>query len=85
MATTVYLLCAVTSAICAVLLLREYRRGRTRLLLWSSLCFCFLMISNILLVVDLAILPDIDLSLVRTAAAAAAIATMLFGLVWDSV
>ena len=39
MATGVYLLCALTSALCAALLLREYRRSRARLLLWSSISF----------------------------------------------
>jgi hypothetical protein len=39
MAEVVYLLCAVTSLICASALLRMYvRRGR-RILLWSSLGF----------------------------------------------
>ena len=39
MATVVYLLCALTSLGCALLLLAAYRRERARLLLWSCVCF----------------------------------------------
>ena len=39
MSEIVYLLCAATSALCAALLVRSYRRSRSRLLLWSCLCF----------------------------------------------
>ena len=45
MANGVYFLCALTSGLCAILLIREYMRHHTRLLLWSSLafsCFAFL-------------------------------------------
>ena len=41
-ATIVYVLCFLTSVACAWLLGRSYQRGRTRLLLWSSVCFGFL-------------------------------------------
>lgn len=85
MATAVYLLCAVTSALCAALLVREYiRRPRTRLLLWSSLSFTALALSNSLVFTDFVILPDIDLSLIRAATACAAVALLLFGLVWEA-
>ena len=47
MAETVYILCALTSVFCAVLLMRSYRRQRTRLLLWSTLCFAGLAINKI--------------------------------------
>ncbi|MEP7306127.1 MAG: DUF5985 family protein [Acidobacteriota bacterium] len=36
MATAVYTLCALASGICAIVLIREFTRHRTRLLLWSS-------------------------------------------------
>ncbi len=35
----VYVLCFLTSAACAWLLGRSYSANRTRLLLWSSICF----------------------------------------------
>jgi hypothetical protein len=79
----VYLLCAATSIACAVLLVRGYRASRTRLLLWSSLCFVGLAVNNALLFVDLVLVPGADFSLVRTAAAAVGVAALVFGLVWD--
>ncbi len=83
MATAVYLLCAVTSALCAALLLREYRRSSTRLLLWSSLSFVGFAINNALVFVDMVVLPDGDLTLVRALTAAVAISLLLFGLIWN--
>ena len=85
MAETVYLLCAATSLLCALLLLRAYLDQRTRLLLWSTLCFAFLTLNNILLFVDLIIVPyTVDLSLWRSSTALAGIALLLFGLIWES-
>lgn len=84
MAEAVYVLCAVTSVACAALLARGYLRSRVRLLLWSSLCFVGLALNNLLLVVDLVIYRQGDLSLVRSASALAALSLLVFGLVWDS-
>ena len=53
MAETVYLLCAGTSAACALVLLRAHHRTGTRLLLWSGLCFVGLALNNAVLVLDL--------------------------------
>jgi hypothetical protein len=83
MAEFVYGLCALTSIACAVLLLRGYLERRTRLLFWSALCFVGLALNNILLLVDLYVVPGIDLFLVRTMVALAAICLMLYGLIWD--
>lgn len=85
MAEAVYILCAITSAACAAILLRGYLRQRTRLLLWSSLCFVLLAVNNALLFVDLILVPDaIDLSLWRSATALAGVSLLLFGLIWES-
>ena len=84
MAETVYLLCALTSIVCAVLLFRGFRSSRARLLFWSSPCFVGLALSNILLFVDLAIVPEVDLSLWRSGFALAGILVLLFGFVWES-
>ena len=81
MAEAVFLLCAVTSLACAVLLLRGYARSRVRLLLWSSLCFIGLAVNNVLLVVDKVIFPEGDLLLVRTSSALVALSLLVFGLV----
>jgi hypothetical protein len=85
MAEAVYLLCGLTSLACAGLLLRGYRRTRTRLLLWSGLCFTGLAANNVLLFVDKVVIgPEMDLTLLRSALAVVALAVMLYGLVWDA-
>jgi hypothetical protein len=83
LATTVYALCFVTSAVCGWLLVRSFRRNRTRLLLWSAACFVLLAVNNLLVVIDLVFLPTIDLSPLRVAASLAAVCTLLFGFVWE--
>lgn len=84
MASVVYLLAALTSLACAVLLLRGYVQGRRRLLLWSGLCFAGLTLSNCLVFVDIVLLPAVDLFLLRLATTAASLAVLLFGLIWES-
>lgn len=84
LATAIYALCAVTSIICAYLLLRGYSRSRVRLLFWSGLCFAGLAINNTLLIVDLRVLPQIDLEMWRTVPALAGIALLIYGLVWEA-
>ncbi|SEM48314.1 hypothetical protein SAMN05444354_117114 [Stigmatella aurantiaca] len=83
MAEAVYILCALTSLACAVLLMRGYGRSRTRLLLWSGLCFVWLAVSNVLLFLDLVIFPEGDLAVWRSASALVGIGTLLYGLIWD--
>jgi len=84
-AEAVYILCAVTSILCAVLLLRGYHATRTRLLFWASLCFVFLALNNVILYFDLVVLPpQIDLFWYRNAAAAAGMLVLVFGLAWES-
>ncbi|HVC31655.1 MAG TPA: DUF5985 family protein [Steroidobacteraceae bacterium] len=87
MAEAVYILCAVTSIICAVLLFRGYSATRTRLLFWASLCFLFLAINNVVLYIDLVVIPassPIDLFWYRKTAAVIGMLVLVFGLVWDS-
>ncbi len=83
MAPAVYILGALTTFCCAVLLLRAYWRTRTKLLLWSGLCFAGLTISNLLVFLDLVILPDVDLYRWRLLAAAIAMLLLLYGLIWE--
>jgi hypothetical protein len=84
MASLVYALCAVTSGLCAVLLLRAYWSRPARLLLWSGIAFVGLTCNNLLLFADLVVLPGVDLSLYRSLAAASAIMLLLAALIWDS-
>ena len=83
MAETIYLLCAATSLAAAFLLHRMWRRRGTRLLLWSCLCFAGLALNNVLLFVDLVVVPDVDLTLLRSVTALASVLLLLFGLVWE--
>jgi biotin transporter BioY len=80
----VYILCAITSALCAGLLARSYRRNRTRLLMWSTLCFAGLFLNNLLLVLDLMVVPNLDLSIARQLTALTALMLLVIGLVWES-
>ena len=84
MAEIVFLLCAATSIACAAMLARGYLQRRSRLLLWSSICFLGFAANNILLLLDLWLVPTMDLSLWRSAAALAGISVLVFGLVWDA-
>lgn len=84
MATLVYALCALTALACSVLLLRGYARNRVRLLLWSGLCFAGLALNNVILLVDMRVVPTIDLSVWRTLPALAGIVILLYGLVWET-
>jgi hypothetical protein len=84
MAEAVYILCTLTSAACALLLLRGYGRSGMRLLLWSGLCFVALAISNLVLFVDLVVAPGKDMSLVRSGLGLVGVATLLYGLIWDA-
>jgi hypothetical protein len=84
MANFVYLLCFLTSVACAWLLIRSYLRTRTKLLLWSSLCFAGLAVNNALLFIDLAILStDVDLSVYRAITALVSLLILIVGLIWN--
>jgi hypothetical protein len=84
MGETVFALCAATSALCAVLLFKGYRRSGTRMLFWSSLCFLGLTVNNVLLFIDLIVVPQIDLFMWRTSAALLGMCLLLYGLIWES-
>lgn len=78
-----YILCALVSLLCAVLLFRGFFRGRHRLLLWSGICFAGLTVANVLVFLDLVILPDVDLFPLRLVVTAASVLCLLFGLLWE--
>jgi hypothetical protein len=87
-ASAVYILCALTSAACAFLLYRGYRRSKVRLLFWSALCFAGLSIGNIFLYADLVIYPDqtmLVLTLLRYVPSLLGMSALVFGLVWEDV
>lgn len=84
MAEAVYVLCALTSAAVAALLLRGYKRSGHRLLFWSGLCFVALFLNNLFLVLDKMVFPTADLSLVRTGFSLLGVGVLLFGLIWEA-
>ena len=86
MATVIYTLDALTALVCTILLFRAYLRGRYRLLLWSSICFAFLALNNLVLVLDLVVWPqpETDLRLPRLLLALAAVVSLIWGFIWDA-
>jgi hypothetical protein len=81
-----YLMAVVTCLACTVLLGRSYMHTGVRLLLWSTLCFVGLSISNVLLFFDLVVFPapEVDLRLWRLSAALAGLVFLLYGFIWES-
>ena len=80
----VYVLCFLTSSACAWLLGRSYQGNGTRLLLWSSVCFAFLAANNLVLVLDLVVWgEEADLRILRLLLALAAIASLVWGFIWE--
>ncbi len=81
----IYLLCLAASVGCALLLARSYLRNRTTLLLWSAACFLLIALNNLLVVVDVVILPTtVDLVPWRRLASLAAVSVLLFGFIWEA-
>ncbi len=84
MAPALYIVTCLTTLFCAILLLRAYGKVRKRLLLWSGLCFVGLTISNLLLIADLVLFPQVDLFSYRLVWSAISMALLLYGLIWES-
>jgi hypothetical protein len=80
----VFLLCAATCLLCAIMLFRGYARSGVRLLFWSGLCFTGLMIDNLMLYVDVIMVPDVSLVIWRKIPGLIAISLLLYGLITES-
>ncbi|MDP3739355.1 MAG: DUF5985 family protein [Hyphomonadaceae bacterium] len=81
----VYILCFVTCAVCAGMLVRSWMKTRTRLLLWTAVSFVFLAVNNFFLFADTTLAPpDVDLSAFRVTAGVVAICVLIFGLIWEA-
>jgi hypothetical protein len=78
----VYALCLATSAACAWLLGRTYRRTRARLLFWSALCFALLAVNNLFVILVLLVIPQVDFRVPRLGLSLAAVAVLLYGFIW---
>jgi hypothetical protein len=83
-ASLVYTGCALTALVCAILLLRGHQQTRSPLLFWSGLCFVFLTVNNALVVLDVLLLRDVNLFLMRNLAGFAGMTLLLYGLIWRS-
>lgn len=79
-----YLSCVLTSAAVTFFLIRGYRQTRMRLLFWSALCFAGLTINNIILLVDLAMLPEVPLRPWRLGTSLIAVLFLLYGFIWEA-
>lgn len=85
MSTVVYVLCALTSLACAVLVARAHLRDPSSILRWTTACFVLLAISDAMLVVDLSIIGDTtDLAPWRNAIAMVGLLALLYGLLRDA-
>ncbi len=80
--SVVYLLCFAASATCAILLMRGYAKSRARLLFWSGLCFILLAANNFVVILDMLVIRSTDFRTHRVLLSLAAVAVLLFGLVW---
>ena len=81
----VYLLCFLTSATCAGLMVRQHRRAPSPILLWSTACFSLLALSNLVVVIDQVMLgPETSLRPVRLILTLSAVAVLLFGFIWEA-
>ncbi len=79
----VYSLCLMMSALCAGLLVRSYLRSRQPLLLWSACCFVLLALNNVLVVVDMVLIGDMNLSAARQLTSLSAIGVLIVGFIWE--
>jgi hypothetical protein len=79
-----YLLAILSCLACTLLLFREYRQKRVRLLLWSALCFVGLSLNNIVLFLDLVTFPEVNLRLLRLLAALGGMLFLLYGFIWEA-
>jgi hypothetical protein len=80
-AESIYVLCAVTSLFCFVLLFRGYLRVRTRILFFGAVSFLLFSIGNVVLVADLIFLPQVNLLPTRNVITLLAVALLAWGLI----
>jgi hypothetical protein len=83
LAPTIYALCLLSSTVCAWLLIRSYIRNRTRLLLWSAICFFLLAINNLMVLIDLVLIPTVDFGTIRQLFTLTAVSVLLYGFIWE--
>lgn len=86
MAAIVYILCALTSLLCAVLLGRAYLSTKAKLLFWCCLGFIGFAFNNILLFIDIVLLPEVTwIIYFRSLPAVLGMIVMIYGLIMEEV
>lgn len=80
----IYLLCAATSLLAAILLLRQYRARRTSLLLWSCVGFFGLALNNLFVFLDFSFMRGTDLSVPRSFIGTMAMLALVYGLIREA-
>jgi hypothetical protein len=83
-AAVVYGLCLATSLLCAGLLARAWLASRGRLLLFSALCFAFMALNNLFVVLDMLVFVQADLTLFRQLSLLTGLAVLLYGFIWET-
>ena len=63
--------------------MRSWSRSRQPLLLWSAACFSLLAVNNLMVVLDMVVLPGVDLSLARQLSSLAAVGVLIYGFIWE--
>lgn len=84
MPEAIYILCTITSAVCAFFLIRGYRRTGMRLLFWSGLFFVMQVAANILLYIDLVVISSFSLLWARNLITLFGVMVLLVGLIWEA-
>lgn len=79
-----YILNTLVCLACVGMLFRGWRHTGGRLLLLSAICFSMLTINNVLIFVDVLVVPDVNLGVLRAASALAGFSVLLFGMIWES-
>lgn len=86
MSVIIFSLCALASIFVAYLLAKAYRQRPSQILFWSAICFGGLALNNIVLFIDLVLMPaEITYGLVRNGIIVASIGSLVYGLVWDTI
>jgi hypothetical protein len=80
----VYLLCLLTCAVCAGLLVRSWWKTRTRLLAWMAASFVLFAFNNFFLFADVVLFPTANLWLFRFVPAFAGVTVMIIAFIWEA-
>lgn len=82
-AQTVYLLCAATSVLCTVLLVKAYWGQKNHLLLAVAICFSLFAVNNLLLFANL-FYPNTQFLLIRAIASLVGLLVLVYGLIKEA-